>query len=97
MDSYKFKSQSKYFRALVEELDKRLVEMEWDPEVLDVNYDQLKNVSLGTLTLNKNGKDEGETFKDMCVYTPVLNLETCHVLAKSEKRCREQYRDIEFD
>ena len=97
MESYKFKSQSKYFRALVQELDKRLAKMEWDPEVLDVNYDQLKNVSLGTLTLNKNGKDEGETFKDMCVYTPVLNLETCHVLAKSEKRCREQYRDIEFD
>ena len=99
MQSYKFKSQSKYFRAMVEEIDKRLAKMEWDPDKLDVNYDKLKNISLGTLTLTKIGKAEGESFKDMCAYTPVLNLETCHVLAKSEKRCREpeDYQDILFD
>ncbi len=50
MQSYKFKSQSKYFRAMVEEIDKRLAKMEWDPDKLDVNYDKLKNISLGTLT-----------------------------------------------
>lgn len=55
---------------MVEEIDKRLAKMEWDPDKLDVNYDKLKNISLGTLTLTKIGKAEGESFKrHVCLHS----------------------------